>query len=114
MHLLCSPRPDLTPCRVIPLDELDSSLFLPLVGQTFQIQEADRSYPIVLEAVRELGHRRPDAKRNPFALAFRGSPGLRVPQKVYQITHPELGALEFFLTQNSASPAGAEIEAVFN
>lgn len=114
MQLLCPLPSDLTPCRVIPLDELDSSLFLPFVGQTFQIQDAERSYPIVLEAVRELGHRRPDAKRNPFALVFRGSPGLRVPQRIYPIVHPELGTIELFLSQNSATPAGAELEAVFN
>ncbi|MFD0894869.1 hypothetical protein KBB96_04370 [Luteolibacter ambystomatis] len=99
---------------MIPLNELDQNLFLPHVGETFEILEEGRVYPLVLESVRDLGHRRPDAKRNPFSLSFRGSPGLRVPQRIYQLTHPELGTFEIFLTQNSATSEGTELEAVFN
>lgn len=99
---------------VISLDTLQHTLFAPALGQTFTIEDAKQAYPLILKEIRELGHRRPDATREPFALLFQGRPGLRVPQQVYRLNHPEIGTIEAFVTQVADSPEGTELEVIFN
>jgi hypothetical protein len=35
--------------------------------------------------------------RAPFSLVFQGDPELTLPQRIYRVEHPELGALDIFL-----------------
>lgn len=53
-------------------------------------------------------------RRRPFTLLFKGPIELRVPQRIYQLEHPELGALEMFLVPLQPDSAGTKFEAVFS
>jgi hypothetical protein len=100
---------------MISLESLEHTTFEPLVGNVFVVAVVGgtKTVELTLVEVNTLGHRRPDAKRNPFALLFRGPVGLRLPQGIYRFEHASTGALEFFITQVSAKPEGCEFEAIF-
>lgn len=99
---------------MISLNTVESSIFSSLNEKQFLLETSSSSIDLVLEQIRELGHRRPDSPRDPFALSFRGKPGLRLPQGIYRLSHPELGGFEIFVTQNADGPKGSEFEAIFN
>ena len=98
---------------MIPLDTVDYGTFAPLLGHGFITTAAGASVVLELTAARQLGHKRPDAAREPFSLAFRGPQGLRLPQGTYQFACEALGMIEIFITQVADGPQGAEFEAVF-
>ena len=95
------------------LDTLDAGLFSPLVGQAFAVALAEQAVPLELMEAQVLGGRRSDAKRDPFALRFKGAPGLRLPQGIYRLQHDFVGEMEIFITQNGDGPQGSEFEAIF-
>lgn len=99
---------------MISLDAVESSTFSILNEKQFLLETTSSSIDLILEQIRDLGNRRPDAPRDPFALSFRGKSGIRLPQGIYRLSHPELGSLEIFLTQNADGPNGSEFEAIFN
>jgi hypothetical protein len=98
---------------MIALDALEQSTFEPLLGQEFAVSAGQVAVTLTLVEARKLGHRRPDAKRDPFSLTFRGKPGWRLPQHIYRFEHEALGSLEFFITQVADKGTGSEFEAVF-
>ncbi len=79
------------------------------LNQPFALQPA-----LVLTEVRALGAARPGTTREPFALTFRGAPGLRLPQQIYALENAALGAMDVFLVQTADGPSGSFFEAVFN
>lgn len=99
---------------MVALDTLELSAFSPLLEQIFVLESGEHRIPLTLSGITSLGHRRPDAKRDPFALAFRGESGLRVSQGIYRLTHATFGTMEIFLTQNADGAQGSEFEAIFN
>lgn len=99
---------------MLALDTLEDVAFRPLLEQSFVLESGEQRIPLTLSAVTLLGHRRPDAKRDPFALTFIGPRGLRVPQSIYRLSHATFGVMEIFITQVGDGPQGAELEAVFN
>jgi hypothetical protein len=62
--------------------------------------------------VRSLGAVRAGS-REPFALEFRADASVRLPQRIYAVSHGQLGTMEIFLVQ-MADSTGAYFEAVFN
>jgi hypothetical protein len=94
---------------MIPLDTVQLETFAPLVGRSFVTGEVR----LELSEVRTLGHKRPDAPRDPFALTFRGPQGLRLPQGIHHFECEGLGAIEFFITQTGDGAKGSEFEAIF-
>ena len=66
-----------------------------------------------LIAVDLLGSGHP-ARKEPFALRFRGPVGLRLGQSIYRLQHSKRGPMEIFLVQNGSDGAGSYFEAVFN
>jgi hypothetical protein len=96
------------------LDTIESTTFSTLNEKRFLLETPSSNLDLMLEQVRELGNRRPDASRDPFALSFRGKSGIRLPQGIYRLSHLELGSFEIFITQNSDGPKGSEFEAIFN
>lgn len=72
-----------------------------------------RVLTLVLNEVNVLGHRRPEASRDPFSLLFQGPAGVRIPQGVYRIENPVSGTMEIFITQVGGSAAGSLFEAIF-
>lgn len=98
---------------MIDLATLDSSVITPLVGQPMTLRSGEQSAVLEVTAVRMLGHRHAKAKRDPFAISFRGPPGLRVPQATYRLEHPRIEAMEIFITQTGDGPQGSEFESIF-
>ena len=99
---------------MISLDTVESGTFSILDERQFLLETPSSNIDLTLEQIRELGNRRPDSPRDPFALSFRGKSGLRLPQGIYRLSHPELGSFEIFVTQNADGPKGSEFEAIFN
>lgn len=94
---------------MISLDTVQLETFAPLVGRSFVTAEVR----LELSDVRTLGHKRPAAQRDPFALTFRGAQGLRLPQGIYRFECEGLGEIEFFITQIGDGAKGSEFEAIF-
>lgn len=98
---------------MLPLESVDHDTFAPLTGHAFITFTGSGRVEVLLSAVQKLGHRRTDAARDPFALTFRGSQGLRVPQGTYSFACEGLGEIELFITQVADGPQGSEFEAIF-
>jgi len=96
-----------------PLESVDHDTFFPLVGQTFAAGGREGRLELCLATVRKLGHRRADAKRDPFSLTFTGPQGLRVPQGTYLFECDALGEIGMFITQVADGANGSEFEAIF-
>lgn len=98
---------------MIPLETVDHDTFAPFTGHAFVTTTAGGRLEIQLSGVKQLGHRRTDAVRDPFALAFRGPQGLRMAQGIYRFACEGLGEIELFITQVADGPEGSEFEAIF-
>jgi hypothetical protein len=98
---------------MIPLESVDHDTFAPLAGHAFLTTTASGPVEIQLSGVKKLGHRRAEATRDPFSLAFRGPQGLRVSQGTYLFACEGLGEIELFITQVADGPQGSEFEAIF-
>ena len=99
---------------MIDLASLDNKTLAPLVGQTMTLRSGQHSVPLVLESIVVHGEKAPQAVREPFSITFRGASGLRIPQAIYRVEHPELGAMEIFITQVGDGPKGSEFESIFS
>jgi len=99
---------------LIPLETVDHGTFAPLTGQAFITATREgASVTLELSDAHKLGHKRPDAIREPFSLTFVGPPELRLPQGIYRFTCEALGELELFITQLADGPQRAVFEAIF-
>ena len=100
------------------LERLTSETFRDRVGQTFHLDGGDGSRrEIVLAEVTEHrlgGQARPDG-RVPFSLEFFAADGPVLPQRIYDLQHPDLGSLGLFLVPIGPDPerGGIRYEAVF-
>ena len=96
-----------------PLEDLSAASFEPHIGSEFVVESGDISVTLRLDSVRLLGHRRPEALRDPFSLGFTGPQGLRLPQEIYQFSREGFGVAGIFITQIGDSARGSEFEAIF-
>jgi hypothetical protein len=95
------------------LDTLTIDSFSPFAGQTFSVTAESLQATLELQAVTPLRTQDKAAARAPFALMWRGAPGLRLPQQIYRIANDAFGSAEIFIVQNNDRPQGSEFEAVF-
>jgi hypothetical protein len=105
------------------LAELRSSHFAPLLNQTFLISPdladapAHGAAPALRAELIEVEALASDENgaRSPFSLIFRTAEAGALPQRIYRVQHPALGALEIFLVPLGAesSGSGMRYEAVF-
>jgi hypothetical protein len=99
------------------LDTLSRETFQSHVGETFRIAFTDGEIELTLVLATPItaGDPEPDpAKRSPFSLLFRGGPPDRfLPQRTYDLEHPELGNLSIFLVPLGPDAEGMRYEAVF-
>lgn len=87
--------------------------FAPHLGSRFAIALGDGVLELELCAVDAL-RAAPGAPRAPFALRFRTPAATGyLPQRIYTLAHPVLGALEIFLVPLGADAGGMRYEAVF-
>lgn len=98
---------------MIDLETVEHQTFQPLVGQSFTTTNTSPLVSLKLTEVKSLGHRRTEAKRDPFALTLVGPPGLLMPQRIYGFDHPLEGSFDMFITQTGNGPDGSLFEAVF-
>lgn len=52
-------------------------------------------------------------RRQPFGLVFRGPLEPALPQRIYRLTHPEVGAHDVFLVPIARKAEGLDYEAIF-
>jgi|SRR5271165_6343050 hypothetical protein len=98
---------------MLELDKVDRAQFAELVDQDFEIVvKGAAPLNARLIEVRSLGAARAGG-REPFVLEFRADASVRLPQRIYAVSHSELGTMEIFLVQVGADSAGAYFEAVF-
>jgi hypothetical protein len=88
--------------------------FVPLLGESFEIDVADQRLPAVLVEATDLREVQSAGRRSrQFSLVWRGPPGVRLEQRIYTIRHPALGAIELFLVSLGPDAEGMRYEAVF-
>lgn len=97
----------------LPLETVTRDTFTPFIGRAFVATAVNARVELELSAVQALGHKRPDAARDPFSLTFRGARGLRLPQGIYHLACEGLGEIELFIAQNADGSEGSEFEAIF-
>jgi hypothetical protein len=98
----------------VSLSALTADDFEPLVGTSFILQDGNGAeVPLTLDSMRRTNGNIARVTRQPFALLFKGPPGRVLPQHIYLVRHPQMGALEIFIVPVGASPEYVEYEAVF-
>jgi hypothetical protein len=98
---------------MIPLESVNHETFAPHLGSTFTVITSAGGIELRLHSVDKLGHRRPDAARDPFSIRFLGAHGLLLDQGIYLLSCDGFGEIEMFITQIAGGSRDAEFEAVF-
>lgn len=84
-------------------------------GETFNLALGDSDMPLTLTEASPLpADPYPGMLREPFALIFRSSSPIVLPQRIYRLRNAALGALEIFLVPIGRDNRGAVYQAVFN
>jgi hypothetical protein len=98
------------------LERLTAADFAAHLHETFTIQLVDgQPYPLELSAVEEHGQPYQPGERTPFSLLFHHPrTDAYLPQQIYRLEHPHMGAIEIFLVPLGPDAAGMRYEAVFN
>lgn len=94
------------------LDKLTKETFEPLKGDTFSLTHENGVIPLSIVAVLGTGLQG-HAAREQFSVHFRGPSSPVLPQRIYRIEHPQLGALEIFIVPIKRDGDGLIYEAVF-
>ena len=101
------------------LEPLDLTTFAERVGDVFRLAVDEKTTvdARLIEATPSSAASTsppPNGWRVPFSLVFRGPGGPPLPQRIYRLEHPELGALDVFLVPIGPDAGGMCYEAVFN
>ena len=97
------------------LHSLTSSHFQPYLNETFCLEIGADTVEVELTAVTELGPIPQDpTARRAFSLIFRGSREFFLPQRIYHMTHAQMGALDIFLVPVGPDAKGMQYQALFN
>ena len=99
---------------MLPLEKVTRAEFAACIDTPFELITETHGFVLTLVETRNLGPARPGAARKPFALKFRGTPEMRLPQQIHQLHHCQMGAMEIFLVQIGVDAGGSYFEAVFN
>ncbi len=92
------------------LKDLTPEHFRPLIGNALSIEGTDHALHV--ESVDLI--KSPSPRGQPFSLTLVAPVGLKGPQGIYRLLHPELGVLPVFLVPMEPKPGGFRLEAVFN
>lgn len=100
-----------TPAR--PLDQLKADDFEEAAGQPFTLrQDSGDTVRLALGVVSRRPSTRPGGRAG-FSLVFESEGGPTLPQRIYRLEHPSLGAMDVFLVPVGPGAAGMRYEAVF-
>jgi hypothetical protein len=94
------------------IDRVNSQTFKDQLHTKFQVQAGD-SAPVTMELI---GVEEPPTAPNLelFLLHFLGPAAPVLQQQIWQFRHPQLGALDLFMTAIASDPAGTTYEVVVN
>ena len=97
-----------------PLEKLTVETFLNHKDSHFSLLQG--SEPAADLTLVEVSSSPPPAAgmRQPFSLIFSGTSGVVLPQRIYSLTHAEIGTLDIFLVPIGATPAATQYQAVFS
>ncbi len=97
------------------LENLTADDFRPILHQQFTIRLGDGSdYPLELIQFSEGGEASAPERRRPFSLVLRNPRSDKyLPQRIYRLEHPALGALEVFVVPLGPHPDGMHYEIIF-
>lgn len=95
----------------IALSSPTAGRFAGCLGQTFKLHAAGSTLDLVLFEVEELGPTRPD--RTAFSLLFSGRARPVLPQPIYPLANPAMGAMELFLVPLGPRDGGMCYQAIF-
>jgi uncharacterized protein DUF6916 len=94
------------------LESFTSATFEGRVGERFDLDADDAGVlELVLVECRIWGS--DDGGRAPFSLEFLGPVEPVLPQRMYPLSHEQLGAFDLFLVPTGRNEAGTRYEAVF-
>jgi len=100
------------------LDQVTRSDFVQCVGQQFQLECGGQAVAAELAAVTGLGFKSAEdkrlGKRESFRLLFHAPKHWQYPQRIYHLSHPQLGDLDVFLVPLGPDEKGMRLEAIFN
>lgn len=92
------------------LESLTLDSFSPRLQETFAVSFPDRTLDLVLAEVHPLGQ---SLNRQAFSLTFAGPLAPILPQAIYRVENPAMGALEIFLVPLGPKGGVCRYEAVF-
>jgi hypothetical protein len=98
------------------LDDFTVNSFTPLLDDAFVLQaDAAGAAPLTVRLTEATAVGPPSGpqSRAPFSLLFRGPAAPILPQRIYRLEHPGLGAFAVFLVPLEPDADGARYEAVF-
>jgi hypothetical protein len=98
------------------MKRLDVSVFAARRGETFVMTlPGGGTRDLELVEVRDLGRRAtPGGELSNYGLTFLARTQSALPQAIYRLEHPELGAMDVFLVPNARAAEGIRYEAIFN
>lgn len=89
--------------------------FAGCIGQAFDLSVGESTVPLTLaEATPGAAQVMPGMRRMPFALLFRSSSAVVLPQQIYRLKNASLGTLDIFLVPVARDRQGIVYQAVFN
>ena len=97
------------------LESLNCAAFVPYLNQTFQFSDGVSTLDAELSEAKSPGPS-PNGGRDPFALIFLAQYPPVWPQRIYRVSHPELGTYDIFLVPIGPDPksGGMRYEAIFS
>lgn len=97
------------------LETLTCADFVPHLHTRFFLAVDDATtFPMELvEAAESRFNPGVEGRRQPFSTVFLGPGDVVLPQGIYRLTHPEMGALDLFLVPIGVDASGVRYEAVF-
>ena len=95
------------------LEKLTHEVFVEHVGDSFHLEVAPgQSTQVKLASVTPLGEMVPE-RRLPFSLLFAAAANAGLSQRIYTLSHSELGSMQVFLVPIQKDSKGLVLEAVF-
>jgi hypothetical protein len=97
------------------LELLSIQTFAGAANQEFALHLGEATIAVTLIEVKPLPPRAvPGAMREPFSLLFKSMSQIILPQKIYRLDNPTIGALDIFLVPVARDGTAVVYQAIFN
>ncbi len=95
------------------LARLNHADFARCLNETFRLDAGDSALAFELVRTDCLAPAGPRSARQPFSLVFRGPREPLLPQRIYRLEHPQIGAFDAFLVPIGPDAEGQRYELIF-